>query len=576
MTDTESTASSDGLDGDHRRRLQRLGRWRRFWRNYTNMFSIARASLFWALLRRQKRTMIWLLAMTVFYSVGLLQIANLTRGMVDNAIVDQVAPLWQYVRYITFWAIWGLVFGFIVQQLAERLTYSIEFDLRMWLYTHIQSGDLRRLDTVATGQLVTRSLTDVELIVTLLRILPTLIGFVPVLIAVAVIVIIINPIMGVMAVLALPINAWLIGRFRARLRALSWAELNERAEVTERDRRAGARHPCREGLRARGHRTQQGRQRHRAGVPLLDDPHPTPRPLRPVHEDDPDLRAGGRARGRGLPAGVRSHVGRHVPARLPVEQRAEHVRQHLRPVRQRLAVPPRRPGSCRRDARVQLASRHRRPNGARPVDRTRTARHLRHVRRPAVCWEASMPTSGRGELVVVHGAPGSGKSTLAGIASGLIVPTVGTTILDGVPLADLDPTQLRRTIRVVSEEPLLLATSLRDNLLLGAFGDIDDEQLTDAIRAAGVDEIIEELGGLDGVLGDRGSDGVRRAAPTDLAGTSARRPTEGAAARRRAVGGEPVARDRDHEAGPRGSSRKRRSCTSRVARGSAPSPTDLC
>ena len=196
---------------------------------YATSFSIARGSLFWALLRRQKRTIAWLLAMTVFYSAGLLNIANLTRNMVDKAIVDQVAPLWDYVRYITFWSIWGLVFGFVVQQLAERLTYAIEFDLRMWLYTHIQSGDLRRLDTVATGQLVTRSLTDVELMVTLLRALPTLTGFLPVLVAVAVIVIIINPLMGVMAVLALPVNAWLIGRFRARLRALSWAELQRGA-----------------------------------------------------------------------------------------------------------------------------------------------------------------------------------------------------------------------------------------------------------------------------------------------------------------------------------------------------------
>ena len=41
---------------------------------------------------------------------------------------------------------------------------QIEFDLRVWLYTHIQSADLRRLDQVATGQLVTRSLTDLQLV----------------------------------------------------------------------------------------------------------------------------------------------------------------------------------------------------------------------------------------------------------------------------------------------------------------------------------------------------------------------------------------------------------------------------
>ena len=77
----------------------------------------------------------------------------------------------------------------------------------------------------------------------------------------------------------------------------------------------------------------------------------------------------------------------------------------------------------------------------------------------------------------MNGPPGSGKTTLAGIAFGSHGADSGEAVLDGVALRDLDPTQLRQTIRVVSEEPLLLATSLRDNLLLGAFGEIDDETL---------------------------------------------------------------------------------------------------
>ena len=50
----------------------------------------------------------------------------------------------------------------------------------------MQSADLRTLDHVATGQLVTRSITDLQLIENLLRIFPTLIGFAPLLIALSV------------------------------------------------------------------------------------------------------------------------------------------------------------------------------------------------------------------------------------------------------------------------------------------------------------------------------------------------------------------------------------------------------
>ena len=109
-----------------------------------------------------------------------------------------------------------------------------------------------------------------------------------------------------------------------------------------------------------------------------------------------------------------------------------------------------------------------------------------------------------GELVVVSGPPGCGKTTLAGIASGLIDADSGVASLDGIALDDLDPAQLRQTIRVVSEEPLLLAATLRDNLLLGAWGEIDDDAMVDAMRTAGAEEVIGELGGLDGVVGDRG------------------------------------------------------------------------
>ncbi len=110
-----------------------------------------------------------------------------------------------------------------------------------------------------------------------------------------------------------------------------------------------------------------------------------------------------------------------------------------------------------------------------------------------------------GEMVVVTGPPGSGKSTLAGIASGLIEVDHGEARLDGVALSDLDQVDLRRTVRVVSEEPLLLAASVRDNLLFGAPGDVDDEALLGAMHTVKSEDLLEQLtGGLDGMVGDRG------------------------------------------------------------------------
>src|SRR5204862_1512643 len=88
-----------------------------------------------------------------------------------------------------------------------------------------------------------------------------------------------------------------------------------------------------------------------------------------------------------------------------------------------------------------------------------------------------------GSLTVVSGPPGSGKSTLAAVVSGLMAPDEGRIVLDGVDLAELDPSAAPMAVRVVSEESLLFATTLRRNLELAA-PDADDEALARALWAA--------------------------------------------------------------------------------------------
>jgi ATP-binding cassette subfamily B protein len=503
VTQTEDVHAPQFQAAEEETRYEDLSWFRRFLRKYTNSFSVARSSLFWALLRRQKRTLKWLFIVMIIYTIGLLQVVNLTRGMIDNGIVNQVAPLWDYVRYITFWALWALVFSFAQQQLADRLAYQIEFDMRVWLYTHIQSADLRRLDRVATGQLVTRSLTDIYLVDQLLKLFPTLIGYAPILFAVAVIVTIISPIMGVLSILAIPTNVWLLNRFRTRLRALSWAELNERAEVTTaidepvrgiRVVKAFGREPQERervaDVTERAFRFAMTRTRLLAGydiylrmLPLL-------------------VQAGLLAVGAYLMSTGSLTVGTFFFA-FQIGQGLNQFSsgfgdfasywQYLRSAQDRIAEMLALSARPVTDGRmIPLPSTGLELHG---VEVTYGDRHFLHGLDVAV-----RP----GELVVVSGPPGSGKTTLAGIASGLVDPDEGQASLDGIALDDLDPTQLRQTIRVVSEEPLLLAATLRDNLLLGAWGEIDDEAMIDAMRTAGAEEVIEELGGLDGVVGDRG------------------------------------------------------------------------
>jgi tungstate transport system ATP-binding protein len=74
----------------------------------------------------------------------------------------------------------------------------------------------------------------------------------------------------------------------------------------------------------------------------------------------------------------------------------------------------------------------------------------------------------KGEVLVMIGPNGSGKTTLLLTLSLLITPDSGTVLYDGVAIGnDADRLRLRRRHAVVFQEPLLLSSSVRDNVSLG-------------------------------------------------------------------------------------------------------------
>ena len=382
---------------------------RGFLDRYKTSYQVARASLFWALLRRQKRTLGWMFFAFVLNSIALLQIANFTRNMVDNAIVDQLTPIWPWVVKIFIWACISFVTGLAGTMLLQRIGYQLEFDLRVWLYTHIQSADLRRLDAVASGQLVTRSLTDLALIEQLLLVFPAIISYLPLLLALGILVIILSPPMGILALSAVPLNLWLISRFRVRLRGLSWAELNERAEVMR-----TIDEPVR-GIRvvkAFGREDDRGREGphgHGEGVPLLDDARAPARAVRRRPEAGAVHHPGVGARARRAPHRVGRPQPRHLPARVPDLHRPRDDLRELRRVRQRVAVPARRAGPHRRDARPRRPAGHRRAHGARAVLRPRAARRRCRPRQPARARRLRTSRSRRARSSSSPGLPAPGS-----------------------------------------------------------------------------------------------------------------------------------------------------------------------
>jgi len=109
------------------------------------------------------------------------------------------------------------------------------------------------------------------------------------------------------------------------------------------------------------------------------------------------------------------------------------------------------------------------------------------------------------ETVAIVGPSGAGKSTLFQLAERFYDPQGGQILLDGIPLIDADPADIRARIAMVPQETVIFAASARDNLRYGNW-DATDEQLWDAARAANAEEFLAKLPqGLDTFMGEGGA-----------------------------------------------------------------------
>ena len=109
-----------------------------------------------------------------------------------------------------------------------------------------------------------------------------------------------------------------------------------------------------------------------------------------------------------------------------------------------------------------------------------------------------------GQVVGIVGASGSGKSTLAKLVQRLYLPERGRVTIDGIDLALVDTTWLRRQIGVVLQDNILFARSVRDNIALAQPGAAMDNVIAAAVLAGAHDFITELPQGYDTVIGERG------------------------------------------------------------------------
>lgn len=109
-----------------------------------------------------------------------------------------------------------------------------------------------------------------------------------------------------------------------------------------------------------------------------------------------------------------------------------------------------------------------------------------------------------GATVAVVGENGSGKSTLTNLLPRFYDPHVGQVRIDGVDITEVDLSELRRQIGVVTQDTLLFDWSIAENIRYGEPNASETELQAAADQAHVTDFVTQMPDGLQTEIGDRG------------------------------------------------------------------------
>jgi ATP-binding cassette subfamily B protein len=430
----------------------------------------------------------------------------LTRLAVDDAIAGRTSRLDLLVTGILAIAVLRFGTAFVRRYLGGRLSLDVQHDLRRSVFRAVQRLDGAKQDGLRTGQVVSRAISDLQLVQGMLSMVPLVAGTLVLFVVALGAMLWLSPLLTVVALVVAPAAGLVTKRSRRTLYPATWSAQQRAAEIAEHVEESvtGVRVVKGFGQEARAISTLEGRARRlyaeRLRAARLNAAFAPTLSLFPSLGQVGVFALGGALALRGeITIGTFVAFAAYLallvgPARLLAHLvvTAQLARAAVERVYEVIDSQP----EVREAAHAIDV-----PDG--PLSVQLDGVRFGYARSDPVLDGVSLAVE-PGETLALVGTPGSGKSTVSLLLPRFYDTQDGAVRIGGTDVRELRLASLRRALGMVFEEAFLFSDTVRANIAYGRPEATADEVVA-AARAAQAHDFIEALPqGYDTPVGERG------------------------------------------------------------------------
>ena len=428
------------------------------------------------------------------------------RNIIDNVIVTHRQSIWPLAGLLLIAAAVNFAGIYLRRYYGGRLSLDVQHELRTELFDSLSRLDGARQDEIYTGQLVGRSISDLNMVQSILSMVPITLGNLALFILSIGIMAVLSPVLTIVTVTVAP-ALWIIAlASRRRLFPASWHAQQQSGDV------AGIVDEAIGGVRVVkgfGQEEQEQERLEEASSSLFAS---RLRMVRLTARYNPALTAIpslGMVGVLALGGWLAIHGSLTLGTFLAFSAYLAQMSGPVRTLTMMVTIGQEARASVVRvfdiiDSRPAIADK---PGAAAlPADATGISFddvHFGYLPTEPVLRGLSLRVE-PGETVAVVGASGSGKSTIALLLPRFYDPQSGSVRIGGRDIKDVTQDSLRAAIGLVMEDSFLFSATVGANIAYGR-PDATQAQIVAAAKAAQADEFIARLPkGYDTMVGEQG------------------------------------------------------------------------